>query len=55
MRTKLEESRGLICSGAGTISQIAQTLRFSSVQHFSAAFRRRYGIPPSVYARGVRE
>ena len=55
MRTKLEESRGLICSGAGTISQIAQTLRFSSVQHFSAAFRRRYGIPPSVYARGIRE
>ena len=55
MRTKLEESRNLIRSGDGTMSQIAQTLRFSSVQHFSAAFRRHYGIPPSVYARGVRK
>lgn len=51
LRARLEESCILLRSGAMTMNQIAAQLCFSSPQHFSAAFKRQYGMPPSVYAK----
>jgi AraC-like DNA-binding protein len=54
LRARLEESRQMIRSGAGSMAQIARQLHFSSAPHFSAAFKRQYGMTPTVYAKGLR-
>ena len=51
LRTRLAESCLLLQNGADSIGQIASLLRFSSPQHFSAAFKRQYGMTPSAYVR----
>ena len=51
LRTRLAESCLLLQSGAGSMGQIASTLCFSSPQHFSAAFKRQYGMTPSTYVK----
>ena len=54
LRARLEESRNMIRSGAGNMAEIAEQLHFSSAPHFSAAFRRQYGMTPTAYAKGVK-
>ena len=51
LRARLAESCLLLQNGAGTMSQIADQLCFSSPQHFTAAFRRQYGVTPSAYIK----
>lgn len=51
LRTRLAESCLLLQNGVGSMSQIASQLCFSSPQHFSAAFKRQYGMTPSAYVR----
>lgn len=51
LRTRLEESCQLIRSGVGNMAEIARQLHFSSAPHFSAAFKRQYGITPTAYAK----
>lgn len=51
LRARLAESCLLLQSGAGSMSQIASLLCFSSPQHFSAAFKRQYGVAPSAYIK----
>ena len=52
-REKLEESKRLIKRGEMSFSQIADQLKFSSVCHFSALFKKWYGVTPSEFARSV--
>lgn len=54
LRVRLERSRQMIRSGAGSMAQIAQALCFSSAQHFSTAFKRQYGVSPKAYAKGLK-
>ena len=53
LRVRLEESKTLIRIGEANMTQIANTLGFSSPQHFSTAFKRLYGISPSDYAKNL--
>lgn len=46
--SRLEKSRTALQQSEKTIAEIAFELRYSSVQHFSAAFKKRYGIPPGL-------
>lgn len=52
-REKLEEGRRLIRQGSMSFTQIADTLKFSSVCHFSNLFKCAYGITPTEFARGA--
>ena len=45
---KLEEAKKMLKSGY-TVFAIAQTLQYSSSAHFSAAFKKKYGISPLKY------
>ena len=51
LRARLAESCLLLQNGTGTMGQIADQLCFSSPQHFTAAFRRQYGVTPSAYTK----
>lgn len=44
---RLEQSIKALQQGEKNIAEIAFELGYSSVQHFSAAFRKRFGMPPS--------
>lgn len=50
---KLERSRKLLLQGY-KVGKVAEQLRFSSCAHFSAAFKRRYGVSPLHYKLGER-
>jgi AraC-like DNA-binding protein len=41
-------------SGQMKLAEIAQRLNYSSAFHFSRAFKKRYGVPPSAYRVGPR-
>ena len=49
-RARLEESRALIREGKQNMTQIAQTLNYSTVYHFSRQFKEKFGITPTKYA-----
>lgn len=43
---RLHEARNLLVSGEGVIKDVADRFGFSSVQHFSKAFKQKFGVPP---------
>lgn len=43
---RLEAARAELIKGNRTITEIAFELGYSSPQHFSAAFKKKYGVPP---------
>ena len=47
---RLQRAEQLLRAGAGTVSEIAGTVGFKSVAHFSNAFQERYGERPSAFA-----
>jgi len=47
---RLQRAEQLLRAGAGAVSEIAYTVGFKSVSHFSNAFQDRYGERPSVFA-----
>ena len=53
-RIRIEEARRLLREGRLNVSQVAETLGYSSVQYFSAQFRREMGMSPMQYLRTVR-
>lgn len=53
-RIRLEESKQLLRRGDMNVSQIASLLQFSSVQHFSRAFRQYYGVTPTAYSKALK-
>ncbi|MEA5451746.1 AraC family transcriptional regulator [Leptolyngbya sp. CCNP1308] len=51
---RLERSRQLLESGDLSVTAAAEAVGFASRGHFAAAFRRKYGVNPGMYARGKR-
>ncbi|NJP40536.1 helix-turn-helix transcriptional regulator [Oscillospiraceae bacterium HV4-5-C5C] len=50
-RARLSESRRLLKEGSYSVSEVADLLGFSTLQHFSRCFSQEFGLPPSRYAR----
>ncbi|WP_429401737.1 helix-turn-helix transcriptional regulator [Paraburkholderia sp. MM5482-R1] len=44
---RLSVGKSLINANNASLTDIALSLGFSSLSHFSSAFRRRFGVPPS--------
>ena len=53
-RIKLQESKQMIREGRMNLTQIANTLHYSTIHHFSRQFKEKFGITPSEYAKSVR-
>ena len=53
-RMKLQESKQMIRENSMNFTEIAKTLQYSTVHHFSRQFKEKFGITPSEYARSVR-
>lgn len=53
-RIRIEEARRLLREGRLNVSQVAEALGYSSVQYFSAQFKRELGMSPMEYLRTVR-
>ncbi|MEL6496849.1 MAG: AraC family transcriptional regulator [Cyanobacteria bacterium J06623_7] len=48
---RMERSRLLLKSGTHNVTEVAQTVGYSNMSHFAAAFRKKYGINPSQYRK----
>jgi len=53
-RIKLQESKQMIREGNMNFTEIAMTLQYSTIHHFSRQFKEKFGITPSEYAKSVR-
>ena len=53
-RIKLQESKQMIREGTLNFTEIAQTLQYSTIHHFSRQFKEKFGITPSQYAKSIR-
>ncbi|HEY2290055.1 MAG TPA: helix-turn-helix domain-containing protein [Thermoanaerobaculia bacterium] len=47
---RLQRAEQLLRAGAGTVSEIAYSVGFKSIAHFSNAFHERYGERPLAFA-----
>ncbi|MGD1917580.1 MAG: helix-turn-helix transcriptional regulator [Pleurocapsa sp.] len=45
---RMERSHLLLRSGTMNVTQVAQTVGYTNLSHFAAAFRKKYGVNPSV-------
>lgn len=46
---RMEQARQLLTEGTFTVTGIARTVGYTNRSHFAAAFKRKYGVNPSVY------
>ena len=53
-RIKLEKSKQMIRQGQMNFTQIAESLQYSTIYHFSRQFKQTFGMTPSEYMRSVR-
>lgn len=53
-RVKLQQSKQMIREGQMNFTQIAQTLQYSTVHHFSRQFKQAFGMTPTEYGKSVR-
>ena len=53
-RIKRQQSKQLIREGQMNFTQIAETLQYSTVHHFSRQFKQAFGLTPTEYAKSVR-
>ena len=53
-RIKLQECKQMIREGKLNFTQIAETLEYSTVHHFSRQFKEKFGITPTEYAHSIR-
>ena len=53
-RSKLQESKQMIRENDLNFTEIARTLQYSTVHHFSRQFKEKFGITPTEYAKSVR-
>ncbi len=49
VRRRLDRAAELLVSTPMTVTQVCDRVGFGSPAHFSQSFRRRFGVPPSVY------
>lgn len=47
---RLQRGADLLAQRAGSVSEVAYSVGFKGVAHFSTSFRNKYGVPPSSYA-----
>ena len=53
-RVKLEEGKQMIREGKMNFTEIAATLQYSTIHHFSRQFKEKFGVTPSEYAKSIR-
>ena len=53
-RIKLEKSKQMIREGNMNFTEIAETLQYSTIHHFSRQFKQMFSITPTEYAKSVR-
>ena len=53
-RIKIQESKQMIREGNMNFTEIAETLHYSTVHHFSRQFKDKVGLTPTEYAKSVR-
>ena len=53
-RIKLQQSKRMIREGNLNFTEIAASLQYSTVHHFSRQFKEKFGLTPTEYARSVR-
>ena len=46
---RLERAHALLFSGASNVTEAALSVGYSNPSHFARIYRKRYGVPPSVY------
>ena len=46
---RMEKSHLLLRSGTMNVTEVAQTVGYTNLSHFAAAFRKKYGVNPSVF------
>lgn len=51
---RMEQSRLLLESGTMNVTEVAQAVGYSNLSHFAAAFRKKFGVNPSVFRKGIR-
>jgi AraC-like DNA-binding protein len=49
---RMEKAKKLLCSGQFLITEVAMMVGYSSSSHFTAAFKRQFGITPRECAAG---
>lgn len=54
-KIKLMKAKKLLCYSNSSMEEIAESLGFSDSSHFSRAFSKEFGIPPSKYQRSVKD
>lgn len=52
---RLAKAEELLRERAFTVTEIAQMIGFTDLPHFDRVFRRRFGMPPSVYRRAAHQ
>ena len=52
---KMQAARTMLEEDYDTIAEIADTLHFSSSQHFSASFKKNIGVSPDAYRKAFRK
>lgn len=50
---RLERARALLAATTASVTEIATAVGYSNPSHFTAIFRRRFGMPPSAFRRNI--
>ena len=53
-RIKLQQSKQLIREGQLNVTQVSESLQYSTVHHFSRQFKQMFGMTPTEYAKSVK-
>lgn len=48
---RMERSHLLLSSGTMNVTEVARTVGYTNLSHFAAAFRKKYGVNPSVFRK----
>ena len=54
MQFRIEKAKDMLSGEHGRISEIAESLGFGSIYHFSKVFKEQVGVSPSEYAENIR-
>ncbi len=54
MSVRLEKARALLSGGTLSVSEVAHSVGFHGLSHFSRAFAQRFGVSPNDYRRSTR-
>ena len=49
-KAKLQTAARMLAGSEGTVTEVAYSVGFKSLGHFSDSFRRHFGVPPSRWA-----